>query len=399
MKAGTVLLIAIATLPFAGCLGGDDPTDLETSSNESLAAENDNALPGNLSEVNATKPSDMAGGHAPHLHNYWGEKDRVNIFDDDLELWTFDGGNFEDLLLRKQVTVGGRWWELPEGSTVYEGTGQIEMTVSWTDPTITGLALTYKPANKPWDQESFSDPIPLVSGTPAVIEVTPEMSDMPHVAVSGWVFHFSAAGTPAVAQGMFHLKMDIVRMRDIMAFPGHPVTYVTESSYTIADKDFDYKAPSFVTEISAFAAGGSRPAPISPDAPVPMETRALLVEITVASGTSAAPLAQQSGLDLQYRTAGGNWDYIQPFNSTGDTYVFGIPVEDGDIDSPYGTTSNWAFYPRLRMSSGIPVPGLRGFNCGGCFDQQIQGHILVTAYKMDPTGKIAPIEDPDDGGR
>lgn len=395
MKAGIVLL-ALVTLPLAGCLGGEEPTDIETSSNESLSLASDNALPGNVSAVNATKPADMTGGDAPHIHNYWGEKERITLFDDDLELWTLDGGNFNDLFLKKQVAVGGRWWSLPEGSTVYEGTGQIDLTVTWTDPTITGLSASYKPANTPWTLESFSEPVPLASGTPYTIEVTPEMTDMPHVAVSGWEFRFSAAGTPAVAQGMFHLKMEIVRMRDIMAFPGHPVTYVDTTSYVLADKDFDYKAPSFVSDIASFATGGARPEPLAPDAPVPMGTRALLVEIKVASGSSAAPLAKQSGLDLNYRTAGGNWDYIQPLNSTGDTYVFAIPVEDGDIDSPYGTTSNWAFYPRLRQQSGVPVPGLRGFNCGGCFDQQIQGHIVVTAYEMDPTGKIAPVEDGDD---
>ncbi|HLE96151.1 MAG TPA: hypothetical protein VI997_02170 [Candidatus Thermoplasmatota archaeon] len=392
MKAWT-LVVALATLPLAGCFGGDD--EAATEDDLSLSADDpatDDVRPLGNATLNgtATKPSDKSGGHLPHVHNYWGDETRKVLFDEDIDVGIFDGTTFNSLLGRKSASIGGTMWELPEGATVYEGTGELVITATWTDPTITGLALAYRSADKGtsgrWDHEGYTDPQPLASGTPLSIPIAPEMTDRPHEAVSRWGFEFSAAGSPSAAQGIVRLTVEIVRLRDVMAFPGHPITYKDTASYQLADKDFAYKSPSWLTEVQAYVADQKPSEPVTPDLPVPMETHALVVHIDLTGTSTSAPLARQTGLELSYRTAGGTRGHAILLNKTADAYSFGVWVGESDVDSPYTEVSQWEFYPRAGQR--VAIPGVRGFQCGGCFDAEVQGHILVTAYQVDPTGKI-----------
>ena len=164
-------------------------------------------------------------------------------------------------------------------------------------------------------------------------------------------------------------------------------------SYLLADKQFTYKSPSWITQAQAYVADQQASEAVMPDATVPMDTHALVVVIDLSGSTTSAPLARQTGLELEYRTAGGNHGEAILLNKSADSYTFGIWLDEGDVDSPYTETSQWELYPRAGQRTSLP--GTRGFECRSCFDAEVQGHIVVTAFRVDPTGKIVEPEDPD----
>jgi len=387
MSRPVVALVLASLLPLAGCLGGADEDAPGTTSDGSDVPDDAATLAADENATVATSPTDMTGGHAPHIHNYWGESDRVTLFDDVVAIRADDPNpTFINALILKQPAVGGALWELPDGATVYEGTGIVEMTVTWTDPTITGLALYYKSADKQFEVEGFVGPVPLTKDAPAQIQVTPKMTDMPHDSVSRWMFYFAPAGVPAVAEGNFHLKFDIIRMRDVMEFPGHPDNYEDVSNYVLADRDFTYKSQSFVTQVAGFLATSQGPEAIVPDKIVPMETHAMLVQIDVSQASATAPVLKQQGLVLIYVAADGRQLYeAKVLNLTDATYVFGVPVTDSQVDSPYTEQSAWRMYVFVEQQADLPVDTR---SCAGCFDVEINGHVKIASWATDPTGII-----------
>lgn len=387
MSRPLVALVLASLLPLAGCLGGADEDAAGTRSDGTALAADDAALAPDDDSTVATSPADMTGGHAPHIHNYWGESDRVTLYDDVVSIQADDlNPTLINAIILKQAALGGTFWELPDGATVYEGTGVVEMTVTWTDPTITGLALYYKSADKQFEVEGFTGPLPLAKDTLTKIDVTPQMTDMPHEAVSRWAFYFAPAGAPAVAEGSFHLKLDIVRMRDVMEFPGHPDNYEEVSHYVLADREFTYRSQSFLTEVANLVTTSQGREAIVPDEIVPMETHAMLVQIDVSQSSATAPVLQREGMRMLYVAADGRQVYeAKLLNRTETSFVFGIPVTDSQVDSPYAEDSSWRLYVFVQQKADLPVETR---SCGGCFDAEIAGHVKIVAWETDPTGLI-----------
>lgn len=380
----TVALLAVAAL--AGCMGGAADPALDGAS---VNATDDLALLPNAT-ANATSPADMTGGHAPHIHNYWGESDRVTLFQDAVDVRVLSPATFFAVFVDKRPSLGGTFWELPDGATVYEGTGQIEFTASWTDPTITGLAMRYKSPDMKSGFLEWSDYIDLQSGAPVTLQVTPAMTDMPHEAKSRWMFEFVAGG-PGVAQGAFDLKVDVIRMRDVMAFPGHPDTYEDTAFYVLGDEDFEAKGQGSLQEFAGFLTGtfSSGDTWYPPNA-VPMETRALLLEVTLLDAGPTSPVAKQTGLSVMYTSADSRRDVsAQLLNATESTFVFGIPVTDAMVDTPYREDSAWHFHIRPEQQIAV-FDG----TCDGCDAFDMKLHLKLTSYAEDPTGgQIEPRDD------
>lgn len=240
--------------------------------------------------------------------------------------------------------------------------------------------MAYKPADKPTTRNQFKETAPLDNGQAFAIEVTPQMTDMPHEAVSRWEFYFAGTGTPALAQGEVHLKVELVRMRDVTLFPGHPDNYEDTDRYVIEDAEFAYKRPS-VANFFLDALQGKDTTPIVPDHPVPMETRVLVVELTITSTTSV-PGSSTEGYDLLYRNAAGDRYLAQLLDAADPQYTFGIPIDDAEVDSPYHDGSAWRLAPMPRTTSILPV------GCDFCIDIEVTGHVVITAYAVDPTGAV-----------
>ncbi len=381
------LLVALF-VPLAGCFSDDE--DLASDPATAQGTDVDLGRDGNVTNLTASAPDDLTGGHAPHIHNYWGDSTRLVTFDGPVRVEILSRETFFSVIGRKEGSVGGTRWELPEGKTVYEGTGVIVMTASWTDATITGIGMAYKPPTEAETADSYRDVVPLQNGVPLELEVTPEMTDMPHEAVSRWGFLFDAGGTPGVAQGTFNLKFEIVRVRDVMKFPGHPDMYEDTDHYVLADKPFRYENPSFASFFLEYAIDKRREV-LTPDTGVPMETRFLILELTIDSASASAPIVESQGLDLFYRGADGERHRADPLSVEGNVWTFGLPVTDAQVDSPYTDVSAWRFGPLAKQA--VAVAGVNGPDCQFCFDFEVSGHAVITAYDADPTGgSIRPSE-------
>lgn len=400
MKAPSLApLVALLVLgsALAGCLdrgaevAGDDPAATTKqgaggfAANESLA----NVTDDGSMEANETL------GAVPHLHDYWDGKERVTLMDEDVAIDPFTGAFFTmfNVVVAKYPAAGGTWVELPDGKIVYEGTGQLELTATWEDPAVTGLSTTFHSAA----DADFGDLVPLTSGTPLVVPVTPEMCDMPHAKTSRWEFVFLPPSGGA-AMGTFRLKIDIVKMRDIEKFPGHPDLFGDATEKLLLDADATSAQQGVAGQVLgiATASGGDgmfRPeGGVAPTELVPMETMELRVDVTIASATSQ--VGQAGNVWLLFKTADRSWfDYAGPVEGdvASGKLVYAIPVDMLNTDSPYATASQWLFDLRVsnELADGVDF-------CGACFDAQIDYHLTVTAF--DHSVLTTPGGDEGDGG-
>ena len=363
----TVALLASAGL--SGCLDSGDeapPTEMgpapaETESNVTV------------DDGTAEMPKDI--GAMPHAHDYWTGKERITLLDQDVQVDPFSAlfFSFFNVVGSRTPAVGGAFVQLPDGAIVFEGTGQLEFTASWSDPGVTGMTLRYRSAASP----QFSEPAALTNGQPLVVEVTPEMSDMPHEKTSRWEFLL----TPAAGQtmvGAFHAKVDIVKMRDIESFPGHPELFNGAHTLTLYEGPASSSQGSFATRIVDGAVNGFRfqREGVVPTAVVPMETMSMTANVTITSTTSS--LGKVSGVMFLVKPANENgfrWAKMIASDPDAGTYQFAWLVEMEQTDSPYAKTSQWAFDLHLQTD-----PTGTGAQCGGCSDAQVDYNLVAVAY-------------------
>lgn len=389
------LLVAaslVATLG-AGCLGGNEARDAnprEAASNATV--EQDAAALANITDTGeGTMNASM--GHMPHLHDYWEGRERVTILDEDV---TVDERSllfftFFNAFREQSPSLGGVAIGLPDGATVYEGTGQVEVTVSWEEPTITAMAVRVRSAAGP----EFSEPNPLASGTALAIPVTPEMSDMPHVSASRWRFLFTPGDAGNAIYGTFHVKVDVVKMRDIALFPGHPELFAGASEKILLDANGKSAQQNGLNQFVSAVSGGGDPSATSgvqSQEIVPMETLEMRVDLTINSVTTASGGEAQS-VELVFKSAETNrWrsaELLEGDVASG-KLVFAIPVEMSMVDSPYAKESDWWFDVRVSAQA---VPGT-DTACRGCTDAQVDYHVTVTAF--DHNVALEPGTEPDD---
>lgn len=380
--AGIPLAILVVLASFSGCLGNDDPAPADDA-----LATNESEL-GNVTVDDGTTEMDIDVGHAPHIHDYWLGKERVTIMDDDVTVDQFRALQFTfvNTIFFGSPGVGGAFFQLPEGGIVYEGTGKMEILPTWTDPTITGASLRYRsPAS-----ESFSEPQTLTPGQPLVIEVTPEMTDMPHDKESRWIFILTPAGTGGAIVGKVHFLIDIVRMRDIEMFPGHPELFAGEHTLTLFEGAAKSSQQNWGTMIAGAITQNQQESGVRAAKVVPMETMSMTANVTITSATTN--VGEVSNVSFLYHRA-GDFGYSRAQMLSGDPttgiYQFGWPVEMSDTDSPYAKTSQWAFDMRVQTD-----PAGMGWETQGLADAQIDYELVVVAYDTLLDG-IEPPEDDD----
>lgn len=372
--------ILIATTA-AGCLGGqDDSTSGENAVADDAGAGNPTVFAGaNMTDAAASENASMAAGHMPHMHDYWNGRSRVTVLDTDIEI-SSDDVIVETVLAafleQEYGRVGGVSFTLPDGQVVYEGAGRMEITASWTDPSITGLAFAYEAGG----MREWSASLPLGNAETFELEVSPDMTDLPHMTKSRWNFLFHPDTTPGVAAGTFHLTIDIVKLRDISAFPGHPELFNGKPEKVLLDANGRSSQVSYVKRIPNLALTGEFGENwITPTELVPLETKAIRVDVNVTKAEASA--GQVSEIRLYYLTAASSnairaEEIAGSFDSGWIAYA--LPVSGDDVDSPYAPESQW----RILVEAATTVTGAER-TCGGCVDTDIEFHVRVTAYDHD----------------
>lgn len=365
----SVTLLAVA---FAGCLGGE--TEAPPVRKADAPATDETGLENVTNDDGSDVEMGADLGHQPHIHDYWKDRERVTLMDQDVTVdapsavfWTFID------TVRGTPGVGGAFIQLPEGQIVYEGTGKLEFTATWSDATVTGMGLSYRTPAEP----QFSENVALSSGVPLVVEVTPEMSDMPHAKTSRWQFLVSPAQPGQVIAGKFHVKIDVVRMRDVEVFPGHPELFQGASSLTIFEgpgtSSQDNVAMRIVNRVQQRPEDDS----VAAQKVVPMETRSMTANLTLKAAT--AEIGKASRAHLLVKPADrNNYAFVQSVavDEATQTYQFAWMVEMQMTDSPYASESDWRFMVFVETD-----PTGTGMNaCGGCFGAKVDYDLLVVAY-------------------
>lgn len=361
--------ILAAFVLAAGCLA-DEPagTPAPPEANESAAG----AAEGGFVPLDESALADR-----PHLHDYWEGRDRVTLFEGEVEPEAQPA--VENTLVatffdREPGRLGGTFFLLPEGAIVFEGTGAMEVTVTATDPRVTGVAMRYRSAAGP----DWSEDVPLPGGEAVAIDVAPAMTDMPHMSTSRWAFWFGADAAPGAVLGPFHVKIDVVRMRDVTMFPAHPQLFEGKSEKLLLDEDRRSTQVSYARRVPNLATEGQFGEHEFPPAEiVPMETKAIRVEVEVGSASASA--GEVSEIRFFYRGADTyELARVMPTEGSMETgrWVFVIAeVAMEQVDSPYGEESQWRFLVEAATS-------LAGEDrtCGGCVDTDLQFRVRVTAF-------------------
>jgi hypothetical protein len=369
------IALLIASL-LAGCLGPAAPATSPAAhpTPGALPRSGVQANPGSGS--NAAVPGSTNLGSIPHRHDYWNGRTRVTLFDDVLQPDT-ENATFATLVqiaFLHRIAAGGMEWYLPAGKTVYEGTGFVELTATWTDPRTTSMAFAYQSAQGP----NFAYGGALANGKPFDLPVTDAMTDMAHSTMSRWRFYFGPDQTPGAALGPFHLKVDIIRTRDVALMPPHPDFWQGKHAITLLDVDHHGQQVSYVERVPQLVRSGN----LSEDEvalahPVPMETQEVRFDITVSSASSTP--GKVTALGFFYHGA-DRPDMlrcsVKALNaSLPATLSWVVPNPMDSSDSPYANDSQWRFLAEPQVSyTGIDPPS------GGMTSVQIVYHVVATAF-------------------
>lgn len=363
------LAILAALVLVAGCVE-DDPSGTPPVKPVANASEGGSAE--EFVPLDETALADR-----PHLHDYWEGRDRVTLFDGEVEPEAQPA--LENTLVatffnREPGKIGGTFFLLPEGAIVFEGTGAMEVTVTATDPRVTGVAMRVRSAAGP----EWSDDVPLPSGAAVAIEVTPAMTDMPHMSTSRWAFWFGADAAPGAVMGPFRVTIDLVRMRDVTMFPAHPQLFEGKPEKLLLDEERRSAQVSYARRVPNLATEGQfGEHEFPPAALVPMETKAIRVEVDVSSASASA--GEVTEIRFFYRGADTyELARVMPTEGSMETgrWVFEIAeVAMEQVDSPYGEGSQW----RFMVEAATSLAGEEQ-TCGGCVDTDIQFRVRVTAF-------------------
>lgn len=371
---------------FAGCLGssGDAPAK-PASANLTNATSNVTIDTGESTNASGSM------GQMAHMHDYWQSKERVTLMDADVSVPPQQAFmyTFVNVLRDHQPAVGGTAFRLPDGATVFEGTGRMEVTLTWTDPTIQGAALRVRTAAS----TAWSDAKPITSGSPLKIDVAPEMCDMPHEKTSRWGFQVVPAGAGSVIDGNLHVRVDIVRLRDISLFPGHPALFAGAHTMTLFDGPATSSHNGAATAIvDRLETQGQDPEEgVAAQKVVPMETQWMTANVTITDST--ATLGTVNNISFLYKPADSNGfrrANVTHSDMAKGVFSFSWPVAMRQTDSPYAKTSQWRFDLLIQTSD----PAGLGGSCGGCSDATVNYKLVVVAYD---TAKPALGETPASG--
>lgn len=384
---GLLATVALLAVPFAGCLGEDAPA-AEGAAAQSLGAQPVGAMNGTVDDGPGEMAADL--GHQPHIHDYWKGRERVTLMDEEIEVSVFDGFAFTFYnTVRGTPGVGGAFVEMPDGAIVYEGTGQLEFTASWTDATVTGMGLSHRSPADP----QFGDAQPLSQGKALVIPVAPEMCDMPHEKDSRWAFLLLPGQAGQAMVGKVHVKIDIVRMRDIGEFPGHPELFGGAHTLTLFSGAATSRSENYATQSVGFLTGGEpEESGVASQKVVPMETRTMTANVTIKS--TASSLGEVSDVRLLYKPADSAQRYSMAQELLADAeagiYQFAWPVKMRQTDSPYAETSQWRFDLYIATD-----PTGQGMQTRGFADAQVDYELEVVAYDSLLEGVESADEDDD----
>ena len=237
-------------------------------------------------------------------------------------------------------------------------------------------------------------PIDVSYDVPIVIDVTPEMTDMPHSTHSLWVFRITTDRPDAAVVPM---QVTVVKGRQVVDWPGHPDFYADRTSRVVMQQH----VTTHMSGIESFALYDSGGTWATPEKLISWGTKEITVIVNVTSASNAYG-AEPTGYFLEAHNAtiigpeitfGSRHNDINGNNDL-KTYEFALIVDDPEVendeagmDGPYQPESRWGF---RMMATFADVEGVVGF-CPGCFPYDIEYDITVIAQNS-LSGRAEPLE-------
>ncbi len=377
-RSSLTIVAAVALMvvspALAGCFSDDgepSPTLAPAAGgNETMREVGANAT-GGLGAKETGVLVNGTGGRA-HIHDYWGERQKVVVLDEVVRNDVYpiipdrDANNG---VFMKQL-------RLAEGQLIYEGAGKIEILVSQPTDAIQGVRMRYRAAN----MEDFSEAVPIQFDQPLEIALTPKMTDMPHSTTSLWQWDFYSDGTAKPLYGSFKVTITVYKARNIEFWPGHPDFYADKPYRVLMDNKAGETRHFGFEELFFSQNRGSM---IKPDFLISMGTAnvELFVNITQYSAPS-----EPTGYFVEFVNATrATIHRVSALeDSSGSFYHFSIPVHASAHDSPYADASRWQF----RVLATFGGAGL----CPGCFPYEVDYSMSAVAYPFAPDDPARPAE-------
>jgi hypothetical protein len=299
-------------------------------------------------------PLDGRGpGYRPHLHDHWGDKAELSLFDMDLDYGKAgfaQYGAVGDALSRTYSANQGTFlfFSIPDRDDgqppiVLPGTKEIRFTVSWdpADVDVDRFEVGHHSGDVKWGSELGEN------GVPFVIAVDEDDADNGHQVFSLWQFRIrpQARTVPMTILGPIHVQATLVK-GELPVDPPHEDFWAGNATYLARSWD------STIPGISNCCTDAH--VTVKPDAKrlIPPGTSSLSIRMgyafTQAPGTAAdlewellakpANLPPGVGLD-QYRV-------LQPASEATSLKVYDVPVDGSETDAFYQVNSNWIFVIR-----------------------------------------------------
>lgn len=397
MRSTVVVLLVCAAL--AGCLTGDAPSDPAPEPAE--AAGNGS---GNATSLNAS-----GAGPGAHVHDFWGGRTELPLMEDAVAIRAVDvrpnETSAEALQIHEcqrgePVCVGQVTFGLPEPASdddvriVPPGTERVEVTVEWSDPTITGVNVSYQTAARQFFRSAGS-----AESGETVVVAHPEMDRLPlrwtddgHASVSRWMFRLTAEGGDApvaVANGTVDVTVQAFRMDGpLPKEPPHPDWYNATSTYDLVQFN---ESVSNSVQVGPFRTGRTSWT-LHPENPVPPGTSFVYATVEVDNESPLQDVAPQEARLLYQIGWAGDWREAETAEAEDGEFVFRVPVSPRMADSTYSCGSSvWRF--RLEVSpEDLPVDGPDGEPLDGVshFQGDVSASLVATERTDAGPSELAP---------
>lgn len=278
----------------------------------------------------------------PHFHDYWQGRQKALLFETDWDVACYGsfGGLFGACTEDGAYQQGNRDFKFPDGATIWPGTGQLILTVSW-EGTRDDLAVELDtPAE---DHEQV-----LVRGEPVTYDVTPEMWDPPHASTSLSYLAFSpnAVAYHGVYEGPVHVEVTLVRGDEPLPFdPPHVDHWGGATQKRLDDRTFSYSYVRWGTmkyggDGDEYESGGYT----FPEGNIVIPGATEIVwRVWINETATSNDIVLRFTPEVDKQFGPGEWQYREPDTVESDYMEWRVPVADAWFDDVYATESTWAW--------------------------------------------------------
>ncbi|HVL88277.1 MAG TPA: hypothetical protein VM681_09800 [Candidatus Thermoplasmatota archaeon] len=353
-------LLACLSLLLAGCLGTEPepaPVAVEPSGQELLDGEVD---PESIAEDSNVSEFAKALEEKYHYHDLWRGSLTKVLFDGEVRaasMAPLESPTSDEFFVSIFRTVFSPFGanptiiELPEGTLVPPETEFVDVTVTWAaSPTITGLRLFYRDALS--RNGTFVDG-GLESGKTLRLPTTLAANDMPHTAVSKWLFALmphSERG-PGVFNGTVQVKIEAHRPDVLFLAPPHPDYWGDETQKVFLQQEVKARR----TQVGFFGVPGQTEGfgffALPNGTIVPPHTRLLTVTLDYENtDPKTASMNPRPAFAYSHANTRGLF-FPDPSRVEPGKVIYHIEMTSKMADSPYANESQWRLLVYLDSDS------------------------------------------------